>query len=66
MPSIKDENRLIRELKLYVSNVISETIKCPDFGLELRDKMKKRLNNVKKVKVKFYSLVEVKRKVSSL
>ena len=66
MPKIKDENRLIRELKLYVSKVISETIKDPDFGLELREKIKKKLDNVKKGKVKFYSLTEVKRKLSSL
>lgn len=63
MATIKERNKLIKELKIYISQVITETLRDPDFGLELRKNIKNKLKKIKEGKVKFYTENAVKRRL---
>lgn len=53
----------MKELKIYISQVIAETLKDPDLGLELKESFKNKLKKILKGKVKFYSEDETKRRL---
>jgi hypothetical protein len=65
MAKIKERESLIRELKMYLPQLILEILRDPDFGLEIREEIKKKLERIRKKKVKFFNEKEVKKKLKS-
>jgi hypothetical protein len=63
MAKIKERESLIRELKMYLPQLILEILRDPDFGLEIRDEIKEKLEKIRKKKVKFFNEEEVKKKL---
>jgi hypothetical protein len=63
MNKTKERNNLIRELKIYLPQLILEILRDPDFGLELREEIKAKLEKIRKKKVKFFSENEVKKQL---
>jgi hypothetical protein len=63
MAKNKERENLIRELKMYLPQLILEILRDPDFGLEIRDEIKEKLEKIRKGKVKFFKEKEVKRKL---
>jgi hypothetical protein len=63
MAKIKEKENLVRELKMYLPQLILEILKDPDFGLEIRDEIKKKLEKIRKKKVRFFDEKEVKKKL---
>jgi hypothetical protein len=63
MAKIKERENLIRELKMYLPQLILEILRDPDFGLEIRDEIKKKLEKIRKGKVRFFDEKEVKKKL---
>mgnify|MGYP001627141775 CR=1 FL=1 len=63
MVTTKAKNKLMKELKIYISQVIAETLKDPDLGLELKGSFKNKLKKILKGKVKFYSDDEVRKRL---
>jgi hypothetical protein len=63
MAKIKERESLIRELKMYLPQLILEILRDPDFGLEIREEIKKKLEMIRKKKVKFFNEKEVKKKL---
>jgi hypothetical protein len=63
MNKIKERNNLIRELKIYLPQLMLEILRDPDFGLELREEIKAKLEKIRKKKVKFFSENEVKKQL---
>jgi hypothetical protein len=63
MAKIKERENLIRELKVYLPQLILEILRDPDFGLEIRDEIKEKLEKIRKKKVKFFNEEEVKKKL---
>jgi len=64
MSKIKERENLIRELKMYLSQLILEILRDPDFGLEIGDEIKEKLEKIRKKKVKFFNEEEVKKKLN--
>jgi hypothetical protein len=48
---------------MYLPQLILEILRDPDFGLELREEIKAKLEKIRKKKVKFFNEKEVKRKL---
>jgi len=63
MNKIKERNNLIRELKIYLPQLMLEILRDPDFGLEIREEIKEKLEKIRKKKVKFFSENEVKKQL---
>jgi hypothetical protein len=63
MNKTKERNNLIRALKIYLPQLILEILRDPDFGLELREEIKTKLEKIRKKKVKFFSENEVKKQL---
>jgi len=63
MNKTKKRNNLIRELKIYLPQLMLEILRDPDFGLELREEIKAKLEKIRKKKVKFFSENEVKKQL---
>jgi hypothetical protein len=63
MNKMKEKENLIRELKMYLPQLILEILRDPDFGLEIRDEIKEKLEKIRKKKVKFFNEEEVKKKL---
>jgi hypothetical protein len=63
MNKMKEKENLIRELKMYLPQLILEILRDPDFGLEIRDDIKEKLEKIRKKKVKFFNEEEVKKKL---
>jgi hypothetical protein len=63
MNKTKERNNLIRELKIYLPQLMLEILRDPDFGLELREEIKAKLEKIRKKKVKFFSENEVKKQL---
>jgi hypothetical protein len=63
MSKIKERENLIRELKIYVPQLMLEILKDPDFGLEIREEIKEKLERIRKKKVKFFSEKEAKKRL---
>jgi hypothetical protein len=63
MAKIKERENLIRELKVYLPQLILEILRDPDFGLEIREEIKEKLEKIRKKKVKFFNEKEVKKKL---
>jgi len=63
MNKLKERNNLIRELKIYLPQLMLEILRDPDFGLELREEIKAKLEKIRKKKVKFFSENEVKKQL---
>lgn len=62
MIKIKEKDKFIKELQIYISQVITETLLDHDFGLELKENVKNKLKEITKGKVKFYSEDEIKKR----
>jgi len=58
MNKIRERNNLIRELKIYLPQLMLEILRDPDFGLEIREEIKEKLEKIRKKKVNF--LVKMK------
>jgi hypothetical protein len=63
MAKIKERENLIRELKMYLPQLILEILRDPDFGLGIREEIKEKLEKIRKKKVKFFNEEEVKKKL---
>jgi|FaiFalDrversion3_1042247.scaffolds.fasta_scaffold47011_2 hypothetical protein len=63
MNKTKERENLIRQLKIYLPQLMLEILRDPDFGLEIREEIKKKLERIRKKKVKFFSEKEVKKKL---
>ena len=63
MVTTKEKNKLLKELKIYISQVITETLRDPDLGLELKKSFKNKLRKIIKGKIKFYDENEAKRRL---
>jgi hypothetical protein len=63
MVKIKERENLIRELKMYLPQLMLEILRDPDFGLELREEIKAKLEKIRKKKVRFFTEKEVKKKL---
>jgi hypothetical protein len=63
MRKTKLKETLIREFKTYLPQLILEILKDPDFGLEIRKDIKKKLEKLRKNKVKFFSEEEVRKRI---
>ncbi len=66
MSKIKERENLIRELKIYLPQLMLEILRDPDFGLEIREEIKEKLERIRKKKVKFFSEKEVKKEAKNL
>jgi hypothetical protein len=63
MNKTKERENLIRELRLYLPQLMLEILRDPDFGLEIREEIKEKLERIRKKKVKFFSEKEVKKRL---
>jgi hypothetical protein len=63
MNKTKERENLIRQLKIYLPQLMLEILRDPDFGLEIREEIKKKLERIRKKKVKFFSEKEVKKRL---
>lgn len=63
MVKIKEGYKFIKELKIYISQVITETLLDPDLGLELKENIKNKLKKIRRGKVKFYSEDEIRKRL---
>ncbi len=63
MRKTKIKENLIREFKTYLPRLILEILKDPDFGLEIKEEIKKKLEKLRKNKVKFFSEEEVRKRI---
>lgn len=56
------KQKLNGQLRLYISQAVAEIINDPDYGLELSEKTKARLQRARKQDNKTVSLEEIKKK----
>jgi hypothetical protein len=60
---IKERKNLIRELKIYLPQLMLEILRDSDFGLEIREEIKEKLKKIREKKVKFFNEKEVKKRL---
>jgi hypothetical protein len=63
MVKIKERKNLIRELKIYLPQLMLEILRDSDFGLEIREEIKEKLKKIREKKVKFFNEKEVKKRL---